>query len=219
MPTSRGGQARFFILLAGLALSMMSVFAHDWRNTGRESANIAPLPAAEKDAVIQVYAAKVWGWRGLFADHTWLAVKMPHADSYTVYEVIGWRKHHGQSVLRIATDIPDRHWYGNRPRLLINVRGNKANRLATKVDAAARAYPYPNNYRAFPGPNSNTFTAWVAQQIPELNLRLPLRAVGKGFLPDAPPKNYAPSNINANLAADNAFKRATPNNSGVLESS
>ena len=34
----------------------------------------------------------------------------------------------------------------------------------------------------WPGPNSNTFTAWVGRKIPELRLDLPSTAIGKDFL-------------------------------------
>ncbi|WP_231882966.1 DUF3750 domain-containing protein, partial [Oleiphilus sp. HI0132] len=43
------------------------------------------------EAVIQVYGADAWGWRGWFAIHTWIAVKARDASEYTVLEVIGWR--------------------------------------------------------------------------------------------------------------------------------
>ncbi|MCP4925636.1 MAG: DUF3750 domain-containing protein, partial [Gammaproteobacteria bacterium] len=46
---------------------------------------------------------------------------------------------------------------------------------------AARAYPWKHSYKAFPGPNSNTFTAWVAQEVPQLDLDLPWSAIGSGF--------------------------------------
>jgi len=49
------------------------------------------------------------------------------------------------------------------------------------VDRAARAYPWADTYKAFPGPNSNTFTAWVARQVPELGLSLPFSAIGSGY--------------------------------------
>ena len=170
------------IILTLLALAAAASFAHGWRDAGRESANLAPSPASERDAVIQAYAARVWGWRGWFADHTWLAVKPRDADAYTVYEVVGWRLRRGLSALRVAQDIPDRHWFGERPRLLLDVRGEKARTLAAEVAKAAAEYPYPDQYRAFPGPNSNTFTAWIAKRVPRLGLKLPWRAVGKGFV-------------------------------------
>ena len=153
-----------------------------WRDSSRESAGLAPLPVDEKQAVVQAYAARVWGWRGFFADHTWIATKAANADQYTVYEVIGWRLRGGGSALRIEKDAPDRKWFGSTPELLLDIRGEQAAELVPLVDTAAKQYPYPDTYRAFPGPNSNTFTAWVAQQVPRLGLNLPLRAVGKSYL-------------------------------------
>ena len=35
--------------------------------------------------------------------------------------------------------------------------------------------------KAFPGPNSNTFTAWIAKKVPELELDLPFTAIGSGY--------------------------------------
>jgi hypothetical protein len=37
-------------------------------------------------------------------------------------------------------------------------------------------------YKAFPGPNSNTFTAWIAEQVPELEVDLPFSAIGRGYV-------------------------------------
>jgi hypothetical protein len=37
-------------------------------------------------------------------------------------------------------------------------------------------------YKAFPGPNSNTFTAWIAAQVPELEVDLPFSAIGRGYV-------------------------------------
>ena len=53
--------------------------------------------------------------------------------------------------------------------------------LIARVDAAARAYPWARTYKAWPGPNSNTFTAWVGKIVPELGLDLPMSAIGKGW--------------------------------------
>jgi len=153
----------------------------DHRTANRESAGIAPNPALNREAVLQVYGASTWGWRGWFAIHTWVATKPANAESYTVYEVIGWRQRRGLPVIRIEKDLPDRHWYGERPRLLKELRGDGVDKLITAVDQAAKAYPWPNTYKAFPGPNSNTFTAWIAKQVPELGLELPFSAIGSGY--------------------------------------
>jgi hypothetical protein len=154
----------------------------DWRTASRESAGIAPDPAATEGAVLQIYGARTWGWRGWFAIHTWIAAKRSGEDAYTVYDVVGWRGRRGLPVLRIATDVPDRHWYGEKPRLLADYRGAGVDDLIDAVDAAARAYPWKTAYKAFPGPNSNTFTAWVAKQVPQLELKLPFSAIGSGYV-------------------------------------
>ena len=63
-------------------------------------------------------------------------------------------------------------------------RGPEAEALIGRIDAAARAYPYADEYRVWPGPNSNTFTAWVMRQVPELRADLPPTAIGKDYLGD-----------------------------------
>ena len=171
------------IILIILALLFVSACSSvkDWRTASRESAKMAPDPQTTDEAVLQVYGARTWGWRGWFAIHTWIAAKHTGEQSYTVYEVIGWRTSRGLPALRIEKDLPDRYWYGNKPRLLTDHRGEGVDKLITSVDKAARAYPWPDTYEAFPGPNSNTFVAWVARQVPELDLRLPFSAIGSGY--------------------------------------
>jgi hypothetical protein len=84
--------------------------------------------------------------------------------------------------MRIARDIPDRYWYGEKPQLLKIHRGAGTEQLIDAIDKAARDYPWKETYRAFPGPNSNTFVAWIAKKVPELDLKLPFSAIGKGYV-------------------------------------
>jgi hypothetical protein len=77
--------------------------------------------------------------------------------------------------------LPDRYWFGERPRLLKEFRGEVADNLIKDIDTAARAYPWPYTYTAFPGPNSNTFIAWIAKKVPDLGLKLPFSAIGSGY--------------------------------------
>ncbi|NTW88860.1 MAG: DUF3750 domain-containing protein [Desulfobulbaceae bacterium] len=169
------------LLLCLILLVPTGCVTKDYRTASRESAGIAPDPATNRGAVLQIYGAPAWGWRGWFAIHTWVATKPANADSYTVYEVIGWRQRRGLSVIRIEEDLPDRYWYGERPRLLKDLRGEPAAKLIEAVDHAAKKYPWPDTYKAFPGPNSNTFTAWISKQVPELGLVLPFSAIGSGY--------------------------------------
>jgi hypothetical protein len=53
--------------------------------------------------------------------------------------------------------------------------------LIARIDRAARDYPHAGEYSMWPGPNSNTFTAWVARAVPELAVDLPPTAIGKDY--------------------------------------
>jgi len=173
---------RIFVCSLAVALFLAGCTAdRDWRTASREPAGIAPDPSNTKEAVLQAYAAPAWGWRGWFAVHTWIAAKRSAEPAYTVYEVIGWRQRGGLPVVRIERDAPDRFWFGEKPRLLVDHRGAGVDALIDQVEQAARAYPWPETYNAFPGPNSNTFTAWIAKRVPALKLDLPLSAIGSGY--------------------------------------
>lgn len=168
-------------LLLGAALAGCS-FGGDWRTASREPAGLAPAPSTTPEAVLQVYGADAWGWRGWFAIHTWIAAKRTGERAYTIYDVIGWRARRGQPVMRIAEGVPDRYWFGEKPRIIKSFRGEGVDRLIDAVEKAAREYPWKNQYTLFPGPNSNTFTAWIAKRVPELELELPLSAIGKSYV-------------------------------------
>ena len=171
------------VIFISLCVSVLTACSsNSWRDASRDPAGIAADPAVERAAVIEAYAADAFGWRGWFAVHTWLAVKPANANTYTVYEVVGWRVESGQPALRMyETETPDRYWYGAKPEKLVSLRGPEAARLIPKIAAASERYPWANEYQAVPGPNSNTFPAWIALQFPELGLELPFSAIGSGY--------------------------------------
>lgn len=164
-----------------------------WYQASRDPTGIAPDPAATPEAVIQVYAAPAVSWRGVFAVHTWIAVKPSGAERYTRYEVVGFGVANGAPAVRVDRMGPDNYWFGARPELLLDRRGADADAIIDRIREAVASYPYPNAYRAWPGPNSNTFTAHVARQVPELGLGLPANAIGKDFLPGGALVATAPS--------------------------
>jgi Protein of unknown function (DUF3750) len=189
MTTRRCNRFMAFLLFAGLMLFALmvgrSVIAQDWRTASSAPVGLAPDPAVASEAVVQVYGARTWGWRGNFGVHTWVAIKPANAAAYTVYEVIGWRLRWADSVVAIHARAPDARWYGNEPELYADKRGEEAEKLIPRIDAAARSYPYPNDYSAWPGPNSNTFVAWITRAVPELEVDLPPTAIGKDYLGDS----------------------------------
>ncbi len=172
------------VLLAALAgCSLLERARSNFWELERGPSGQAPDPATMREAVIQIYAARTVGWRGLFAVHTWISVKARDAAAYTRYEVIGWGVAGGALAVRINRSGADNYWFGDRPELLVDLRGDAADPLVARVEAAVASYPYPASYRTWPGPNSNTFTAWVGRSVPELRLKLPPTAIGKDFLP------------------------------------
>ena len=132
--------------------------------------------------MVQVYGARAVGAKGLFGVHTWVAVKPTEAQEWTVYEVVGWRLRWSPSAVVIHSRPPDARWFGAAPELYAERRGPGVDELIERIDKAARAYPYGAEYQAWPGPNSNTFTAWIARAVPELELDLPATAIGKDYL-------------------------------------
>lgn len=171
----------------------------NWWQARRDPSGQAPDPATTPEAVLQVYAARAVGWKGVLGVHTWIVVKLTGAPAYTRYEVMGWGVGRGFPAVRVNRTGPDNYWFGARPELLLDRRGEGTDALIVKIEAAVAAYPYRDAYRTWPGPNSNTFTAYVARAVPELGLELPPTAVGKDYLPDGPVA-WAPSGTGVQLS-------------------
>jgi hypothetical protein len=173
----------FYALMAALFTAAgATVIAQDWRNASREPVGLAPDPQVVKEAVVQVYGARAVGAKGLFGVHTWVAVKPSEAPGWTVYEVIGWRLRWTDSAVAVRNRDPDGRWFGAEPELYAEKRGAGVDELIKRIDKAARAYPFAGEYTVWPGPNSNTFTSWIARAVPELQVDLPATAIGKDYL-------------------------------------
>src|SRR5690606_3194101 len=196
------------IVYLALAVSYLAfaerLSAHDWRTASREPAGLAPDPAGTPEAVVQVYAARAFGWRGYFGVHTWIAAKRSGADAFTVYEVIGYRLPRTGTSLVVQERAADAYWFGNRPQLLRDVRGAGVDELIDRIELAVEQYPYAHRYRVRPGPNSNTFTAFVLKHVPELRVDLPPTAIGKDYL-GLKPVGITPSGTGVQLSLLGAF--------------
>ncbi|MGG5216210.1 DUF3750 domain-containing protein [Rahnella variigena] len=162
-----------------------------WSTARRDSAGIAPDPAKLKStAIVQIYAAPTYGWRGLVAVHPWIIFKREGETQFTRYDVISWGS---TNVVRRNYAIPDGYWFGSQPRLLVDHRGAQAQLMIPKIEAAIKSYPYPHTYHAWPGPNSNTFMAHIGREVPELELDMPSNAIGKDYRGITNPIGLPPS--------------------------
>lgn len=170
----------FILFIPLMAYAQKTPPAKGWWNADNSSVGIAPKPKDEKRAIVQIYAARAYSWRGWFAVHPWIATKEENADSYIVYQVTGWRS----TVVNIAPGIPDRKWYNQPPEMLFELRGEEAAAMIPKIKQAAKNYPYQNFYRLFPGPNSNTFIAYIIRHTPGITVEMPPHAIGKDWIDD-----------------------------------
>jgi len=168
------------LLVSAAAYALKGPQTH-WRHAETGATGLAPDAETTPEAVVQIYAARAYRWRGIFAVHSWIAIKTEGAARYTRYDVMGWGR-----PLRENRFAPDGQWFGQEPMLIHDVRGAEAAAMIPALTAAIKAYPYGDygGYTIWPGPNSNTFVAWVARQVPGLDVRLPPHAVGKDFGPN-----------------------------------
>jgi hypothetical protein len=189
-----------FVLPIGVSCVMPNRDHVPWYEARRDSSGQAPDPAATPAAVVQVYAARAVGWRGILGVHTWIAVKAANAARFTRYEVMGWGVDRGAPAVRMDRTGPDNYWFGARPVLILDRRGPEVESMIRKIRAAVADYPYPHEYRLWPGPNSNSFTAFVGRRVPELGLDLPSTAIGKDYLPEGAVFAVAPSGTGYQLS-------------------
>ncbi len=162
-----------FLSLASVTLSGVSTY-------------LEPQPAisanATDGAIVRVYGADVWGVRGRFAIHTWVATKKTSESKFTIHEVIGWKLRRNGTALSVSRGNPNRPWFKSPAILLHEITGSEAKALIPAIRQAVYDYPYAEIYTMWPGPNSNSFTQWVALTVPELGLELPMKAIGKSWM-------------------------------------
>ncbi len=192
----------FFVVPLAASVALHTPTANSWHQASMAASGLAPDPAVVRDAVVQVYAARAYGWRGAAAVHTWIIVKKAAAPSFTRYDVVGWG---GAPVVHIDYAAPDGLWYDGRPEVLLDRRGPEADALIDPIEAAVASYPFAQTYRSWPGPNSNTFIAHIARSVPALGLDVPANAVGKDYLPITMPVARAPSGTGVQVSVLGVF--------------
>lgn len=201
----RPSRLRQWLLLCGLTLTVpiLAEVVLQGAERGRPGARfqlartaerLAPSPRTHTAPVLQVYAARTWGAKGAVSVHTWISMKRAGENAYRSYEIVGWRlRRLGTALMERTDQMPDRAWYGNPPTLLVDLRGGDVEALIDEVERAIAAYPYAKTYTLWPGPNSNTFLAYVGRAVPGLGLDLPATAIGKDWRPLADAVGRSPS--------------------------
>jgi len=165
-------------VVARAALFAISDAPRSYRDADWSSTGALPPASQEKEARLLVMTGTAGSWKGVFAVHSWIVLKRANADAWTRYDVVGWG-----SPLRQNNWPVDGRWYGNAPAAIADLRGEDAERLIPKVEAAVSDYRYRNagDYQVWPGPNSNSFVATVLRAVPEIGAQLPSNAVGRDF--------------------------------------
>jgi hypothetical protein len=135
------------------------------------------IPAAS-ETVVQLYRAGIplLGW---IAAHYWFVVR--DADRCERWEV--WQRPNagGRAIGHLHCNLkpPEAHVGGGPTVLLAEWRGEEAERLR-RVLVDSERYPFCRRYRYWPGPNSNTFVAWVFRQA-RIEYPLGRLALGKNY--------------------------------------
>jgi hypothetical protein len=151
-----------------------------WRDADWSSIGSLPPAAQHPQARLVVYSGRTGGWKGVLSVHSWIVLKRANATNWTRYDVVGWG-----TPLRTNGWAPDGRWFGNRPTVVVDLKGAAAEALLPKVEAAVRRYEYRHagSYRMWPGPNSNSFVAAALRAVPEIGVSLPSNAIGRDFRP------------------------------------
>lgn len=148
----------------------------NWWTADRSSIGLLPPASRHPDAAVRIFAARTVRWRGIFAAHCWIVFKPAGAASYTRYDYTAWG-----APVRMNGFEPDGLWFGHVPELVFAADGPAAEALIPKMQAAIQGYAWNNqgDYRAWPGPNSNTFVSAVMDAVPDVWAALPPTAIGK----------------------------------------
>lgn len=140
--------------------------------------------AAETGPLVLVKEARIpdgEAWYAQFATHGWFDVREVEGGAWTRIEVLSPAS--GVQVSELAQDraLADLRW-NNRPVRVHGVlRGSEAAIAARELLNSAAAYD-GEDYRAIPGPNSNSFVATLVADTTRLRTTMHHNAVGKDYL-------------------------------------
>jgi hypothetical protein len=166
-----------WLLLAWLALALAGEGYSRFRPAAWTAATATP-----DEVVVQLRCATIPGGLGLLAVHYWFAVFDPPTHHWQRWEV--WQRPNagGTSWQHVHKDLmtADASVGGGPVQIRAEWHGAEARALA---DALAQSSEYADRgrYLAWPGPNSNTYIAWVLRRS-GVAADLEPRGIGKDYL-------------------------------------
>jgi hypothetical protein len=189
--------ALFFGPIALRAALYWRVPPADWREADRSGTGLLPAAASHPEAAVRVFAARTVRWRGIVAVHCWIVLKDAGAARYDRYDLTAWG-----DPIRLNGFAPDGRWFGQAPEPVFAADGAAAEALIPRMRGAIRDYRWRHrgDYRAWPGPNSNTFVQAVLAAVPEVGAVLPPTAIGKDFPVDGAALALTPSRTGVRLS-------------------
>ena len=130
-----------------------------------------------KNTIVEIRAARIPGWSGIFANHHWLLVLRGvdgnHCETCDRWEV--WQHanqndscwgHLHKNLLAPCQGV------GNGPsRAIKQWADDDAKAIIEIIESSPDSYPFNQKYGYWPGPNSNTFAQWVVRDRMKLGIR------------------------------------------------
>jgi hypothetical protein len=141
----------------------------------------APRPLPD-DLVVELRSAPLPGPLGCLARHHYFVVFDPVSGRVQRWDLWQYPNAGGDSWGHVHRNLmsPDSGTGGGPPRLERRWHGDEARALLAALGRPDE-YPYRGGYVALPGPNCNTYVAWVLRQA-GVSLDLDPRALGKDYL-------------------------------------
>lgn len=146
---------------------------------------VRPSAIAEHEHLVIVKSARLpdrdWlPWFARFAEHAWVDIKLG-----ANWHRVEWNSHLDAvrvEPIEASVAMLDERWERGIAVHAVHT-GDDAARIGADILQVAADYPDVHDYRAWPGPNSNSFVAWLSHRVPGLSLQLPPNAVGKDWTP------------------------------------
>ena len=149
-----------------------------------DQSQFTPITSAgPEEAFAQLRCAKIPGIEGIAA-HCWLVLWDQQQRKWTRWEV--WQKADmgaglGHVWTRSGAGSAVQGVGAGKSWALAQWKGESALRIR-RICSRPEAYPWADTYAYWPGPNSNTYIAWVLLQA-DVEASLPPAAIGARYLP------------------------------------